>query len=109
MLGSEHEGERANAAALATRLLRDHGVTWADVLGADQPRPGKLPASWDEPRTVDQAIELCLQHQNLFDGWEVNFIHSIARQFGYRRLSPKQLNVLEGMVSRVRLHHRTSV
>lgn len=32
LLGSEHAGERANAAALASRLLADCGLTWADVV-----------------------------------------------------------------------------
>ncbi len=32
-LGSDHDGERASAAAMATRELRAAGLTWADVLG----------------------------------------------------------------------------
>ena len=32
LLGSEHPGERANAAAMASRLLLDCGLTWADVV-----------------------------------------------------------------------------
>jgi hypothetical protein len=35
MLGSAYEGERANAAKLASKLLREAGMTWADLLGAD--------------------------------------------------------------------------
>jgi hypothetical protein len=31
-LGSDHDGERASAAAMATRELRAAGLTWADVL-----------------------------------------------------------------------------
>jgi hypothetical protein len=31
MLGSAHAGERANAAAKATKMLRDLGFTWRDV------------------------------------------------------------------------------
>ena len=27
LFGSDHEGERAHAAALATRMLRDHGLS----------------------------------------------------------------------------------
>jgi hypothetical protein len=38
MLGSEHAGERSAAALKATQLLRQHGLTWADVTlpGADE-------------------------------------------------------------------------
>jgi len=35
MLSSEHEGERSAAAAMATRLLRQNGKTWADVVFVD--------------------------------------------------------------------------
>jgi hypothetical protein len=34
MLGSEHEGERANAGLLGTRMLRAAGLTWGDVAAA---------------------------------------------------------------------------
>ena len=34
MLGSAHEGERAAAAALASKMLADAGLTWFDLLGA---------------------------------------------------------------------------
>jgi hypothetical protein len=33
MLGSQHDGERATAAAKADALLRAAGLTWADVIG----------------------------------------------------------------------------
>lgn len=36
LLGSEHHGERANAALMASRLLEQCGLTWADVI---QPPP----------------------------------------------------------------------
>jgi hypothetical protein len=34
MLGSPHDGERANAAALATKLLTEHHWTWPNVVDA---------------------------------------------------------------------------
>jgi hypothetical protein len=33
MLGSDHDGERANAARLATLELRRLGLTWAELIG----------------------------------------------------------------------------
>lgn len=40
MLGSEHEGERANAAKMATSLLRGAGLTWEQYLvKIHQPAP----------------------------------------------------------------------
>lgn len=32
MIGSDHDGEALNAARLADKLLRDAGMTWADVI-----------------------------------------------------------------------------
>lgn len=50
MLGSEHDGERASAAAMATNLLRGAGMTWAQLveaagrsLAAPPPRPAPAP------------------------------------------------------------------
>jgi hypothetical protein len=34
MLGSEHAGERDNAARAIERLLREHGLSWDDLLKA---------------------------------------------------------------------------
>lgn len=32
MLGSDHPGERDNAAVMATRMIKEAGLTWYDVL-----------------------------------------------------------------------------
>ena len=34
LLGSDHDGEVLNAARLADRLVRDHGITWLDAITA---------------------------------------------------------------------------
>lgn len=51
MLGSDHEGERANAARFATILLRRFGMTWRDLFqkafAAPQPAPKRPP--WATP------------------------------------------------------------
>ena len=47
MLGSEHEGERATAARLATLELRRLGLTWAQLIDKAfpaAPQPGYRPA-----------------------------------------------------------------
>jgi hypothetical protein len=38
MMGSAHEGERANAAALADRMIRENGLTWNDVVSVPRSR-----------------------------------------------------------------------
>jgi hypothetical protein len=37
MLGSDHMGERATAADMASRMLKEAGLTWYDVLDIDEP------------------------------------------------------------------------
>ena len=38
LLGSDHDGERRAAACRATALIRDAGLTWAEVIRAAGPR-----------------------------------------------------------------------
>lgn len=38
MLGSAHSGERDNAARAATRILKEAGLTWYDVLNVQEER-----------------------------------------------------------------------
>ncbi len=38
MLGSDGQGERANAAALATKMLKEADLTWDEVIGTGTPR-----------------------------------------------------------------------
>jgi hypothetical protein len=33
MLGSDHAGERANAGGFASRMIRERGLTWAEIIG----------------------------------------------------------------------------
>lgn len=43
MLGSDHAGERDNAAVQATKILKEAGLTWYDVLDVEKPRdPGSV-------------------------------------------------------------------
>lgn len=50
MLGSDHDGERATAARLATLELRRLGLTWAELIGkafqAPKEAPREEPADW---------------------------------------------------------------
>lgn len=41
MLGSDGHGERANAAGMATELLRTAGLTWSEVMGAGPSQGGQ--------------------------------------------------------------------
>ena len=98
MFGSDHDGERANAAGLATKMLRDAGLTWVEFIDrlitpppetiAPQPQHTAWRRSLDHR---EAALECLLWGKRLTD-WERGFIESMDR---YRRLSDRQAEVLE--------------
>jgi hypothetical protein len=94
MLGSAHAGERANAAEAADRLVRAAGLTWADIIGVNA-------STWEEPETVEEMVGAALAYPDAVTAWERKFLLSIA---GRRTLSPKQQDVLERIVERVRAY-----
>ena len=60
LLGSDFEGERAVAGQMASNLLRQHKLTWADVLGADGKAVAAPPARvWREPKGHVEAAAEC--------------------------------------------------
>lgn len=79
MLGSAHDGERSAAAALASRMVRERGLSW-DILilgggghqggGKASDGPGAGPA-WRD------ALAFCQRHQSSLSDWEVYFIRGL--------------------------------
>ncbi len=89
MLGSEHAGERASAALLAAKLVRDRGLCWSDVVPS---AAGSITS--DVSRGVSEPTSdfgLCVRHVERLSQWEREFLRSLA---GARRRSVKQLAVL---------------
>jgi hypothetical protein len=78
MFGSAHEGERASAAALADRTVRDLGLTWADVIGVPlvPAEPSHEDVSWQD------ALEVCLGHIGELTPRDRDFIRSLSRWRG---------------------------
>ncbi len=89
MLGSEHAGERASAAWLAAKLVRDRGLSWSDVVLSPA---GSIISNGScgvaEPIS---DLGLCLRHVEQLTQWEQGFVRSLA---GARRRSVKQLAVV---------------
>ena len=94
MFGSAHDGEAANAARMADRMLREAGLAWGDVLQTALPPPrqarrrdySRPPPRWpppppDEPyahwRTM---VRLCAERIHLLSGREVAFIGSLRHR-----------------------------
>ena len=83
MLGSDHAGERANAALLADRLVRANGLTWPDLIHVPQHSAGQPQANdWRAMR------DYCAGHFYLLRERERDFIDGIADWRG--RLSERQ-------------------
>lgn len=94
MLGSDFAGERAAAELLATRLLKDHGLRWKDVIGG--------PPRHEKPRMADYSsrdLGLCLRHLTSVAEWEQEFCRSLAMR---PRLSPKQVEVVQKIAAKLR-------
>jgi len=85
MLGSAHDGEVANAGRLADRLIRQHGVTWAQVVLPVLVKPAP-PVDDDEPATPDQWRDLA---RTILDLWgdllrerELHFVEQMTEWRG---------------------------
>jgi hypothetical protein len=86
MFGSSAAGERANAAALADRLVRQSGLSWHDVIR--QPSPHWHSIAWH-----------LRAHRHMLNAREFNFIDNITRS--HRPPTDKQLAWLEAIYSRL--------
>jgi hypothetical protein len=93
MLGSEHDGERANAGRAATDLLKRLDLTWSEVLGkpptvtaaeAQKPRAKKTkpqPPPPPPPQTREWARRAHDVGNSAFaTEWERNFATSLLQQ-----------------------------
>jgi hypothetical protein len=91
MFGSPYDGERASAALLADKLVRDRGVSWTDVLHAEPPAPVVIQPT--APRYWRQcAEEVLFEHPGALSEWETGFLQDILQRG--RALSDKQAIVL---------------
>jgi len=67
LLGSDNEGERANAIGLINHLLKGHGFDWHDVVGAiGQPAAApQQPPPYAKPQPGDQHSMTASELRNL--------------------------------------------
>ncbi len=100
LLGSEHDGERAAAAAKAHAMLVAAGVTWADLAKAVVKRPErKMP----EMGTWRQTCRDCLMHQKDLRAWEKTFLADLPK---FQRISTKQRYALNEIAIRLGIRER---
>lgn len=100
MLGSSHPGERAAAALQASRMLREHGLNWSDLLGrhdaaASPYGPSDLHDSAPQWR---QLAARCRQDARKLLAWEIGFLDSLV---AHRQLPDGYADVLCGIADKV--------
>jgi hypothetical protein len=106
MLGSDYDGERAVAGRMASDLLRQHKLTWSDVVGAEihiEARPRVR--VWHEPKEHREAACECLAWPEVLTDWEKEFLKSIS---GRWHLSGRQQQCLARILDKTRAFARAS-
>jgi hypothetical protein len=96
MLGSELDGEVVTAARCADALVRRAGLTWHDVVAANDAQPRLDPVGFG----VANEIRFCLLHRHRLTAWEQNFLASIRNQSA--PFSARQRNRLNNIVDKLR-------
>ena len=94
MLGSDHAGERDNAAVAAHRLIRQHNLTWDAVVAPPRPATKRLP----ELGTWRATVAACLERRGSLRPWEAGFLRDLPR---FQRLSTKQRYIVREIADRV--------
>jgi hypothetical protein len=96
MLGNEHDGEVITAARSADAFVRRAGLTWRDVVAANDAQPRLDPVGFG----VANEIRFCLLHRHRLTAWEQNFLASIRNQSA--PLSARQRDRLARIVDKLR-------
>lgn len=102
LLGSNHDGERANAAAKATAFLADRQLAWTDVGEALKRPPIPYQPSMATSREHQADARRCLDSDLAWRLKERAFLLQMMRQL--RSPSPKQREWLDGLVDRLTRH-----
>lgn len=104
-LASDHDGERAAAGLLATRMLKARGLSWEQLVGGasstgswrDELRCRRRPESDPQPWRSD--VQRCLQRSDLMSCREREFLQSLTRWTG--ALTEKQAGWLGRIVEKL--------
>jgi len=86
LFGSDHDGERASAAAMADKIIKANGLSWFDVI---RPRP----------LATAGKIRFALGYIDVLSRWEHGFLLGIRHKAD--RLSDRQLATLDAIVAKI--------
>lgn len=100
-LASDFDGERAAAGLLACRLLDAKGLSWADVIGGDEPVRTFPPQSPQQSfRDWRRDVSFCLRASQHLTTWEFDFLTKL--QARRAAPTPKQFVILDQVLEKVR-------
>ena len=95
LLESEHPGERDAAVRAASRILKQNGMRWCQVLEALPPPP---PAKREPAATWRSTCRELARRPGSLRVWERKFIRDLP---AFPRISAKQRNILDEIAERV--------
>jgi hypothetical protein len=94
LFSSDHVGERAAAAARADRIVRDAGLTWSEILKADNPREtASEPPSRRRDNPMSPSEILACRNSSRLTDWERRFLSTLAARRS--RWTDRQYEVFE--------------
>ena len=102
LLSSDHDGERATAARMATQLLKSHDTTWHDLVMRAMLPTGRHRSRTGQPSRKPRkngARHPC-QVLGPANEWERDFLTSVIDRNRWP-LSPKQRGILDKLRNRL--------
>jgi hypothetical protein len=106
MLGSAFDGERANAAAMATDLLRRNELTWWDVVKAATHKGNHTPPPPPPEEHREWAGKVLDKAAFLLNDWERDFLQSMTEWYG--RPTEKQQAAIDRIKQKMHDYMRKS-
>jgi hypothetical protein len=129
MLGSDHAGERDNAARLADHMVKEAGLTWPQVLDEQERvateaargllaeneqlelknresheelarlRRPSLPQTWVLPQTPSEQTAQAIEWTAVLTGWERSFVTDMSER--WRPPTEKQQAILDRISTKI--------
>ena len=99
-LASDHDGERAAAGMLVTRLIKGKGLQWSDLIQPALTYAPPLPET-EMPHHWRRQATRCLACEDLLTAWEISFLNSVLYRSRQDFLTAKQLETLDTITANI--------
>ena len=105
LFGSDHDGERASAAAAADKLVRQAGLRWPDIILSVLSTTDRAPSPDSRTADADNYLDYLADRMAGLTAWEQDFVLSLRARPG-RFLTDKQRVCMLAIAERVRRAER---